>query len=100
MTAPETTRRAIMAGVAAMPVAALSAIAGAVSNPDPIFAAIERHKAAEARFSAACGIMNDVAARKERRIWRIRLGRWAMRASRALRDLAEWLLPEDLRRNQ
>lgn len=32
------------------------------------------------------------------RIWRIRLARLAMRASRALSNLAEWLLPEDLRR--
>lgn len=33
------------------------------------------------------------------RIWRIRLARWAMRSSRAFNDLAEWLLPEDLRRD-
>lgn len=33
------------------------------------------------------------------RVWRIRLGRYAMRASRALADLAERLLPEDLRRS-
>ncbi len=32
------------------------------------------------------------------RIWRIRLARWAMRASRAFADLAEWIMPEDLRR--
>ncbi|KAF0126679.1 MAG: ABC-type transport system involved in lipoprotein release permease component [Xanthobacteraceae bacterium] len=31
------------------------------------------------------------------RIWRIRLARWAMRACRAFADLAEWLMPEDLR---
>ncbi|WP_281024523.1 hypothetical protein [Methylocystis rosea] len=31
------------------------------------------------------------------RIWRIRLARWAMRGSRAFDDLAERLLPEDLR---
>ena len=31
------------------------------------------------------------------RIGRIRLARWAMRACRAFADLAEWLMPEDLR---
>ncbi|WP_196400381.1 hypothetical protein [Methylocystis sp. H4A] len=32
------------------------------------------------------------------RVWRMRLARSAMRVSRAFDDLAEWLLPEDLRR--
>ncbi len=31
------------------------------------------------------------------RIWRIRLARWAMWACHAFADLAEWLMPEDLR---
>ncbi len=39
MTAPQTTRRAIVAGLAAAPVAGLPAIAGAVAEHDPIFAA-------------------------------------------------------------
>jgi len=34
------------------------------------------------------------------RIWRMRLARWAMRASRAFDDLAEWILPADLRRGR
>lgn len=32
------------------------------------------------------------------RIWRIRLARWALSASRFFADIAEWLLPEDLKR--
>ena len=32
------------------------------------------------------------------RIQRIRLARWAMRSCRAFADLAEWIMPEDLRR--
>ncbi|WP_171015166.1 hypothetical protein [Methylocystis sp. B8] len=32
------------------------------------------------------------------RIWRIRLARWAMRSSRPFNDLADWFLPEDLKR--
>ncbi len=32
------------------------------------------------------------------RIWRIRLAQWAMLACRAFADLAEWIMPEDLRR--
>ncbi|MGJ0535585.1 hypothetical protein [Methylocystis sp.] len=31
------------------------------------------------------------------RIWRMRLARWSLRASRRFTDLAEWLTPEDLR---
>jgi hypothetical protein len=31
------------------------------------------------------------------RIWRIRLAFFAMRASSRFADLAEWLMPEDLR---
>ena len=50
-----TTRRAIMAGVAAAPVVGLPAVAGAVSAApmsDALAQAIERHKAAWAAFSA------------------------------------------------
>ena len=32
------------------------------------------------------------------RIWRIRLARYAMKGANALTALAEWLLPEDLKR--
>ena len=35
---------------------------------DPIFPVTARHKAAEARFSAACGITDDIAALQERPI--------------------------------
>jgi hypothetical protein len=31
------------------------------------------------------------------RIQRMRFARWSLRASRAFADLAEWLMPEDLR---
>jgi len=42
-----TSRRAILAGIAAIPAAtSLPAIATAATEPDPIFAAIERHKVA------------------------------------------------------
>lgn len=46
------TRRAILAGVASLPVLALPA--AAIAGPDPVFAAIERHRAAVlAYFEAA-----------------------------------------------
>jgi hypothetical protein len=45
-----TTRRAVLAGIAASP--ALVAPALALSGPDPIFAAIEHHKAVYAAFGA------------------------------------------------
>jgi hypothetical protein len=32
------------------------------------------------------------------RIWRIRLAIWATRAARAFADLAEWIMPDDLKR--
>ena len=40
-----TSRRAVLAGAAAIPALSLPAVA-AVATPDPVFAAIERHKAA------------------------------------------------------
>lgn len=45
-----TSRRAVLAGAAALPSLALPAI-GATVEADPIFAAIERHRAAETAFS-------------------------------------------------
>ncbi|MBM3561655.1 MAG: hypothetical protein FJX48_00590 [Alphaproteobacteria bacterium] len=68
MTAPQTTRRAIMAGLAAAPVASLPAVACAASDPDPIFAAIERHATAEIRYCAACKLTDEVDAREEQRV--------------------------------
>jgi hypothetical protein len=49
-------RRALVAGVAALPaIAALPAMAGIVpAEPDPIFAAIAAHRATEAAFCDAC----------------------------------------------
>ncbi|MBM3642674.1 MAG: hypothetical protein FJX15_15540, partial [Alphaproteobacteria bacterium] len=61
----QTTRRAVMAGIAAAPVAGLPAIA---AEADPIFAVIERAKAADARHAAACALTDAVAAQKEGRI--------------------------------
>ena len=40
----QTTRRAVMAGLAAAPVAGLPAMAGVVAEADPIFAIIERYE--------------------------------------------------------
>lgn len=48
------TRRAVLAGAAALPALSLPAIA----EPDPIFAAIERHRNAEAAFDAAVNVAN------------------------------------------
>jgi len=48
--AKQTTRRAILAGTAALPGLGIPAIAAA----DPIFAAIERHRQVEAKYLAAC----------------------------------------------
>ena len=62
-----TTRRAVMAGLAAAPVAGLPAIAGAVAGNDPIFAAIERHKAAWSAFLPTCDLTDEVRAKKEGR---------------------------------
>ncbi|HEV8466437.1 MAG TPA: hypothetical protein VGQ63_15725 [Pseudolabrys sp.] len=45
------TRRAILAGAAAVPPLSLPAIA---DEDDPIFAAIESHRIAEAAFAASC----------------------------------------------
>jgi hypothetical protein len=53
---PETTRRAVMAGLAAAPVAGLPAIAGAAPLSEPLAAAIKRHKAA---WAARCENRDD-----------------------------------------
>lgn len=50
------TRRAILAGAATLPALSVPAIAAAA---DPIFAAIERHRQAEAAFTAACHAMDN-----------------------------------------
>lgn len=69
MTVTVTTRRAVVAGLAATPVAGLPAIASEIpTDADPIFAAIERHNAAEARYCAACGLTDEAAAQNEDRV--------------------------------
>ncbi|NUJ81432.1 hypothetical protein HUN39_15645 [Methylocystis sp. FS] len=64
----QTTRRAVMAGLAAAPVAGLPAIAGGATEADPIFAAIEKYQRAYAAFNqseegpdqdAACSVYFD-----------------------------------------
>jgi len=67
-TETEATRRAVVAGLAATPVAGLPALAGVFSDPDPIFAVIDRHEAAEVRYCAACKLTDEIAARRERRV--------------------------------
>ena len=62
-----TTRRTILAGLAAAPVAGLPAIAGAVAGNDPIFAAIERHKAAWSAFLPTCDLTDEVLAKQQGR---------------------------------
>jgi hypothetical protein len=48
------TRRAVLAGAAALPALAAPTALASISPTDPIFAAIERHRAAQATFFAAC----------------------------------------------
>ncbi|MFZ3178692.1 MAG: hypothetical protein WA156_00435 [Methylocystis silviterrae] len=49
----QTTRRGVMAGIAASPVVGLTAIAGVVAEPDPAFAEFERAKTANEVISEA-----------------------------------------------
>jgi hypothetical protein len=65
----QTSRRLFLAAGSASAVfgALAQATAAAPADADPIFAAIERHKAAEARYDAACGLTDEVAARCEGR---------------------------------
>ena len=51
-------RRAMLAGLAAAPVAGLPAIAGGVATDDPIFAAIAEHRFCKARAEAALASLN------------------------------------------
>ncbi len=57
----------LAAGSASAVFGALAQAAAASTADDPIFAAAERHKAAEARYSAACGLTDEAAARREGR---------------------------------
>lgn len=66
---PNASRRLVLAGSAAAVFGALTrAVAQAPKDADPIFAAIERHKAAEARYCAACGLTDEAAAQNEDRV--------------------------------
>jgi hypothetical protein len=67
---PHASRRLFLAAGSASAVFGALAEAAAASTPpdDPTFAAIELHKAAEARYSAACKLTDDVAARQEGRV--------------------------------
>lgn len=56
----ETTRRAVVAGLAAAPVAGLPAIAGTVSGEDPILAAFAEFERAKAADAAAWKAYNDL----------------------------------------
>ncbi|MGJ0505236.1 MAG: hypothetical protein ACR65X_16130 [Methylocystis sp.] len=55
-----TTRRAVMAVLAAAPVAGLPAIAGAVAGNDPIFAAFAEHERAKATKEAIAKAADDL----------------------------------------
>jgi len=58
------TRRAMLAGAAAVPALALApTLAAAAAVPDPVFAAIEAHRTASAAVAAAC---KEVAAAEDR----------------------------------
>ncbi len=65
-------RRALMRGAAALPAiaaaAALPATASVIpAEPDPIFAAIEEHRAAEAEFSVA--VLATPAGPRNKNVW-------------------------------
>jgi hypothetical protein len=65
----QTSRRLFLAAGSASAVfgALAQAAAAAPADADPIFAAIERHEAAEVRYCAACNLTDDVAARQDGR---------------------------------
>ncbi len=66
----QTSRRLFLAaGSAATVFGALAqAVAKGPMNADPIFAAIERHEAAEVRYCAACSLTDEAAAEHEARV--------------------------------
>jgi hypothetical protein len=59
-------RRAILAGIATAP--ALAAPAMALSGPDPIYAAIEAHRQADAKHGAACRALAAAHESEEQRL--------------------------------
>jgi hypothetical protein len=60
-------RRTTLCGLAAAPLAAIIGAAPALAADDPIFAAIERHKAAEAAFIATLDPTDEVLATEQGR---------------------------------
>ncbi|MFO1126346.1 MAG: hypothetical protein U1E25_14450 [Methylocystis sp.] len=66
----QTSRRLFLAAGSASAVfgALAKAAAGSMPADDPIFEAIDRHKAAEARYSAACALTDEVAAERQCRV--------------------------------
>ena len=81
-------RRAMLAGLAAAPVAGLPAIAGVVAGDDPIFAAIERHKAAWSAFLPTCDLTDEVLAKQQ--------GRDVTEADEAIHEAASYAETEAL----
>lgn len=87
MTTHHATRRAMLAGVAAVPLAVVASaapaataaealpteIAGAAATPisdDPIFVAIEKHRRLEARFAAVVGELDELEQRLPKEVTR------------------------------
>jgi hypothetical protein len=62
-----TTRRAALTALAGASALAIPAVAGAAAEPDPALAAIEAHRIADNRLTAACGRADEVAASEEGR---------------------------------
>src|ERR1035437_79114 len=81
-----TTRRAILAGTAALPALAIipARAVAAAGGVDPIFAAIEKHRQIEAAFVAACNEHVEKAREPAREDRVVKLGH---RSSNALGEL-------------
>ena len=80
-----TSRRAILAGAAALPaLAIIPATAVAAAGIDPIFAALERHRQIEAAYVAACNEPIDQAKEQARED---RVTKLCHRSSNALGEL-------------
>jgi hypothetical protein len=58
-----TSRRAVLAGIATISTVAAPALALSGAAPDPIFAAIERHRSAHAAYIAAIDVQGDMEVR-------------------------------------
>ena len=78
-----TSRRAILAGAVALPAIAVPRLAiSAGTQPDPIFAAIERHKTTYITWTETGKIQSETKCSDEERYWEAQVRcRWASRAS-------------------